>query len=386
MARPGEGVPTLLGMTPTPLDSQLPASLLDQVSFIAQARLRPTVSLRHSRGEPALDALLDLGLAGFLVPMLSRDRGGAALPFSALAEVVRILARDGEDPGMAMLTASHGLCSWYCVARRSPTPLRDSILESLARGQSLITLASTDPAPATGLPPTLRSEGKNGATLSGAKTGVVGAPVAEHFVVIATGETSRERTAMLVRRDEEGVDSRGRLLLPVARTCPVGNLSLQNARAGRDRMIGRRGQASVDIEEPYRAMEETLTAAIGLGLLEAIERRILEICGRFPGNNVDEGLGSLQCGIRTAEILTRATIADAGAALLVDATATARRLGILAHLEARAETVNQLCSILGKPAEKPELRRLMDDLGILHAGRAGRRRGLIHLGRGLRTN
>ncbi len=255
-------------------------SLMEQARELADRVARPTVADRDREGrwDPALFAELagrpELGLAGPLVP---RELGGGGLSATQTCALLEGLGEGSRDPGLVLAFGVHAVLATVPLRAFGSSRQRERYLPRMASGDWLgaVSLSQTHgtalAATVTARPATA---GPGDWVLTGELDLVVGAPVAHHFLVVASHEDGG-RTAFVVDRDTPGllVDDAA----PAAmRTCPWGRLILTGCRVPDDAVLGSVGGAATGTEPLLAALDWVFGSAPWLGLIRALTRDAID--------------------------------------------------------------------------------------------------------------
>jgi alkylation response protein AidB-like acyl-CoA dehydrogenase len=239
------------------------------------------VAAEPATGRPSAEALAELrgsGALGAVIPTEYGGRGGGA---ELANQVVADLAR--RDPSLAIVLFQHlavsaRLTQWGTAAQRA------AVLPELASGRWLAASAWSETGAGANkkrLSTVAAPDGSGGWLLSGVKSFVTGAGIADVYLVLAQTEPadpaaadtetlygSAGQTLFLVPADAPGLSVGTHLDLDGMRTSATGSVRLDGCPVGADAVVGAVG-AAPSVIASVRESGATL-AAVSLGIGEAV--------------------------------------------------------------------------------------------------------------------
>ncbi|MEO8336833.1 MAG: acyl-CoA dehydrogenase family protein [bacterium] len=189
-----------------------PETALSSASQIARDVLTPAAADNDKHGRFSVEAVDALGKAGLLGLLVPADMGGLGLGPRAFADVVATLAE--ADASVAMVFLMHSLAA-ATVASAPRSPALVNILEAMARGEHLSTLAFSEAGSRSHFwAPVSRAEDLNGSgvRLGARKSWVTSAGHAQSYVASAlspTGTTATDSTLYLLLAGSDGLSVAG---------------------------------------------------------------------------------------------------------------------------------------------------------------------------------
>ncbi|MEV0129718.1 acyl-CoA dehydrogenase family protein [Dactylosporangium sp. NPDC050688] len=255
----------------------------------------------HRDGFPA-GFVRQIAATGLPGGMIAARHGGAGLGHAAFGEVNRTVAE--VSPALQSLFTVHGMVS-RAVTRWGDAALRQELLPMLAAGRCVAAFALTEPGAGSDIRriSTSARPTPGGWVLDGRKTWVTFGQVADVFLVFAVAD-GRD-LALVVRRDDPGVEVRAAAPASGFRASRLAELRLTQCAVDRGRLLGRPGTALTHIATDALTLGRLCVAYGAWGLartaLSAALRRSV------TRHQFDGPLHGLQ--------LVRGLLADAGLAV-----------------------------------------------------------------------
>jgi alkylation response protein AidB-like acyl-CoA dehydrogenase len=218
------------------------------------------------------------GVQGLLLPP---SYGGAGYGPAAYVRAMEGLGEGCPDNGLLMALGAHILAVEVPLLQFGEEQQRSRYLPGLASGQLVGANAMSEPgsgSDALALTTTAERDG-GGYRLTGRKSYVTNAPVADVFIVYATVDRAlgfTGVTAFLLERNDPGLSIRTGSEKMGLRTAPWGELELDGCRVSAARRLGAEKQGSA-IFARTMAWERALLPAPWLGAM----RREIDECVRF---------------------------------------------------------------------------------------------------------
>ncbi len=358
-------------------------ALGERVVRLARTSIAPREGL-GTRDEFPWDIWEALGRAGLHGCCVPRDFGGLGQGYQGLSLAGHAMVREGHNLGLAV--------SWLLsqLAVRAflipfGTPLHhERYLPLIAGGSQLPCLAFSEPT--AGAHPkhlsTTALPQVDGYVISGEKTYLTNAPLADIFLVLAvTGKAENRRrfSVFIVPKASPGLSLSPGLDLPFLKPAPHGGIVLSEVRVPAENLLGQRDQAWEDMVLPFRAVEDALMLGPLVGGMEhqlACIGQGLKAQGLEPADSLLESLGRLEALIGTLGLLARE------AASMLDNPRPPSELGALLptgrHLAGEVQAL--VAQILADTGIKdPSLVTMTNDL--VHTGRIAERAARLRLRR-----
>lgn len=215
------------------------------------------------------------------LPMPERY-GGAGLELTSALHILECLGHGCRDNGLLFALGAQMWSVQMPILVFGNDAQRERCLPPLAEGRTIGAHCVTEPeagSDAFSMRTTATADG-SGYVLSGRKTFITSAPLADLFLVVATVDRTKGAsglTAFLVERDTPGLD-----VEPLSdkkmglRTAPMGDVVLQDCRVARDQVLGRVGGGSA-VFGTAMLWERCFILAPALGCM----RRQLEACLQY---------------------------------------------------------------------------------------------------------
>ncbi|WP_078901190.1 acyl-CoA dehydrogenase family protein [Actinacidiphila yeochonensis] len=228
---------------------------------------------RESRWDAGLFAALagDGSGPGLTGPLVPRLLGGSGLSATGTLALLEGLGQGGRDPGLSLAVAVHAVLATAPLLVFGSSGQRERYLPRMASGAWIGALSLLQTQGGASDPTvTARRQAAvpGGRVLDGELDMVAGAPVAHHFLVIATEEDG-SRSAFLVDRATPGLMI-GATTPAAMRTCSWGRLVLDNCPVPPQALLGTAGGAAVEVEPLLAALDWVFLSAPWLGLMRAL--------------------------------------------------------------------------------------------------------------------
>ncbi|PLX82013.1 MAG: acyl-CoA dehydrogenase [Desulfuromonas sp.] len=276
--------------------SQDQTEFKEAVVRFAQKKLVDDLSAREKRGEFFLDGwreCADFGLLGLPVP---EEYGGLGMDALTCLLSLEGLSYGCRDNGLVFAINSH---LWTCVKpilSFGSVAQKERFLPALVRGEMIGGHAMTEPeagSDAFGMRCQARKEGDR-YILNGTKIFITNAPIADLLLVFAVTDPDRSFggiSAFIVEKGFPGFSVGRPLELMGLKTCPIGEVILQDCEVPEENRLGKEG-AGTAIFNAEMEWERGCLFAAHLGAME----RELEACVSYAGERHQFGrpIGSNQ--------------------------------------------------------------------------------------------
>lgn len=360
--------------------------LRDTVREFLKREVEPISSKIDSQDYFPADVFKKMGKMGFLGVTIPEEYGGSALGYEAQAMIE-------EEIGYysASLALSYGAHSNLCLDnlyRNGSEELRENYVPKLSSGEFIGSLALTEPESGSDAlnMKTVSTENGNGFNITGSKTFITNAPVADLFLVYS--RFGDGYNAYCVLSDDKGF-SRGKKFDKMGmRGSPTGEIYFDSLQIPHNRLIGKRGDGKRIILSGLNS-ERVILSFIFIG----VARRALELALKYSTERkqsgkflyefqlIQEKLAYMYTRLRTSRLLAE----DSLGLLKRDPLDSVSAASAILHATESAEYIaREAIQIFGGYGyiKDNEPERLMRDaiLGQIGAGTTEIRKRLVALG------
>jgi isovaleryl-CoA dehydrogenase len=360
--------------------------LRDTVREFLKREVEPISSKIDSQDYFPADVFKKMGKMGFLGVTIPEEYGGSALGYEAQAMIE-------EEIGYysASLALSYGAHSNLCLDnlyRNGSEELRENYVPKLSSGEFIGSLALTEPESGSDAlnMKTVSTENGNGFSITGSKTFITNAPVADLFLVYS--RFGDGYNAYCVLSDDKGF-SRGKKFDKMGmRGSPTGEIYFDSLQIPYNRLIGKRGDGKRIILSGLNS-ERVILSFIFIG----VARRALELALKYSTERkqsgkflyefqlIQEKLAYMYTRLRTSKLLAE----DSLGLLKRDPLDSVSAASAILHATESAEYIaREAIQIFGGYGyiKDNEPERLMRDaiLGQIGAGTTEIRKRLVALG------
>ncbi len=360
--------------------------LRDTVREFLKREVEPISSKIDSQDYFPADVFKKMGKMGFLGVTIPEEYGGSALGYEAQAMIE-------EEIGYysASLALSYGAHSNLCLDnlyRNGSEELRENYVPKLSSGEFIGSLALTEPESGSDAlnMKTVSTENVNGFNITGSKTFITNAPVADLFLVYS--RFGDGYNAYCVLSDDKGF-SRGKKFDKMGmRGSPTGEIYFDSLQIPYNRLIGKRGDGKRIILSGLNS-ERVILSFIFIG----VARRALELALKYSTERkqsgkflyefqlIQEKLAYMYTRLRTSRLLAE----DSLGLLKRDPLDSVSAASAILHATESAEYIaREAIQIFGGYGyiKDNEPERLMRDaiLGQIGAGTTEIRKRLVALG------
>ncbi|MDB5038917.1 MAG: butyryl-CoA dehydrogenase [Bacteriovoracaceae bacterium] len=240
----------------------------------AQSELRPNAAKWDISGEFPFEIVPKLAALGFMGLTIPEKYAGAALDLTSAAIVIEEIAKECGSTALT-LAAHNGLCQRHILDFASEE-IKQKYLPDLAQGKKLGAWALTEPgsgSDASGLK-TRAIADKDGFVLNGSKAFITQGSVGDTYVVLASTNPEKKQkgiTAFLIEKGTPGFKSGKPEDKLGCRSSDTAQLSFENVRVSKDRVIGEVDRGFIDT---LKILDKgrVIIGAMALGLGEAALR------------------------------------------------------------------------------------------------------------------
>jgi hypothetical protein len=278
----------VVDLSPTPADApwigpEHVAVRADVVGFARRELVDPGIREREREGgflREGWDACGRFGIQGLPVP---QDLGGQGADPLTTAVALEALGYACEDGGLVFSINAHLWSSVVPVWKHGTDGQRAKWLPGLCDGSLIGIHAVTEPeAGSDAFSMTTRAEPDGeGWRITGRKTFITNAPVADLFIIFArttegTGPTGI--TAFLVERGARGLEVPGHLDKMGLRTSPMGEIALDGVAVGEGDVLGQVGRGA-HVFQTSMDWERAMIMTAQLGAMQRVTERAIAHAG-----------------------------------------------------------------------------------------------------------
>jgi alkylation response protein AidB-like acyl-CoA dehydrogenase len=259
------------------LTSELTRLREDARSFAAREIVPSVVARDQHRcwDEALFKKLAENGILGALIP---RELGGLGLSALEACLVLEGLGTGSEDAGLALAVGAQGLLGMVPVWKLGTHAQKQKYLRPMASGEWLggVSLLELEGGAAPLNLSTRAVKQGHRWKIHGAKTHVVNAPFAHHFLVTAvtrSGAVPAHVSAFLVDRDAPGLRVSEPTELSGMRTCTFADLTFEDCEVPEGALLGTEGGAFSELLPLWLALDRSCLLAPWLGMIRSITER-----------------------------------------------------------------------------------------------------------------
>jgi len=257
------------------------------------------------------DIWRQLGRENLMGLGIPEEFGGMGADALAIVVAGEALVHNGGNLGMVLSWMIHQILSRFFIMQYGNSIQRQTYLPDLSRGTKTLSMAISEPK--TGAHPKyLQTSARlidGEFHLTGEKTYVTNAPIADLFIVFAITacEAHRKRfSAFLLPRDTPGLFVSDPIELPFLRPSPHGGIVLKDCRLGTEAIIGQTGSAYEEIALPFRQLEDTFMLGPFAGAMQRQIDLLVQCCntqGVTTTEKIEFQLGDLQAMVHSLRIM-----------------------------------------------------------------------------------
>jgi alkylation response protein AidB-like acyl-CoA dehydrogenase len=212
-----------------------------------------------------------LGQHGFLGALVSPEYGGSGSDLMTMYIIKEELCRSAAGVGVSVAICALNHC--HFIARFGTDEQKQKYIPPVSQGKRLASYCITEPnagSDTLGIQTRARREGDY-FVITGTKTFITNAPLADYFIVVArtSGERSvKGATNFILERGMEGV-SIGKPFEKMGMRCsPTGEVFLEEVRVHKSQVLGKEEDGFGDMFTTLNA-ERALAAATATGIAQA---------------------------------------------------------------------------------------------------------------------
>jgi alkylation response protein AidB-like acyl-CoA dehydrogenase len=315
----------------------------------AQRHIASRPELNSQRQFPS-DIWEKMGRENLLGIGIPERFGGQDGDYLSIAAAGMALVEGGNNLGCALSWIIQQIIARFFILGQGSSKQRKTYLPDMAGGKITACLAISEPQ-GGGHPKYLTTKASYNGTnyiISGEKTFLTNAPVADLFIVFAIEGIDGERkrfSAFFVPKGLEGLTLAEPLDLGFLYPCPHGGIILNRCQASENDVLGRSLSAYEDMALPFREVEDAMMMGPLTGGIKALLHHILGLIkdqGIPLREDLDARLGGIVSTINTLEILTY----EASSMLDDDAHHPDLLSLLIFCRRVAAETVEKICELV----------------------------------------
>jgi len=348
------------------ISSQAETAALKQIEEFAEIYIAPNRTTLIAAPHFPTDLWAAFGKSGLSGLAIPTTYGGLGASYVTLSKAAYLLNKVGGVPGVTMVFMSHWLLAKLHIADRASDDMKQELLPAIVRGDKTLAVAISEPG-AGAHPKHLKTkavrDGEN-FILTGEKTFLTNAPLANYFIVLAItqeAEGRKEFSAILVPEENVGLEQTAGVKLDFLHPCPHGGILLKNCAVPAGNLIGVEGQAFEQTSLRMRAVEDAIGASAYVGCLDRLLKDLTEEIDDGASKNIGEIITQLQA--LNVVALHLAVAADAADANFQDLIAL--QLGFRQQSIQCYKALEGLSELSGRQ-QRPETKLLSRDISKLH--------------------
>jgi alkylation response protein AidB-like acyl-CoA dehydrogenase len=322
--------------------------------------------------ELARERFLACAGSGLLCHAVDVEYGGLGDGFHALVEAHAELGLRTRDPGLLLAINAHLWGMVFPLLRFGTEQQKQEWLPGLLGGELIGGHAITEPQAGSDINAlaTTVVAVKGGYRLQGNKRYITNAPLADVLVVYAREEAGASLSALMVKRDDQGVEFRKGTAVRGCATASMGDVVLTDCEIPAERLLGKQGAGAVMIQLALERERAFIFAGM-TGVMHWQLQHVIKYARSRPAGNgyladvqgVTHRIADMQLRLETARLWIRecARLLDGGKRITL-ASAQAKLYASEAFLQSSLGAAH----ILGARGMEGELP------GLVHDAMAGR--------------
>ncbi len=242
--------------------------LQETFSRFCTERIKPRAAEIDEAGQFPHELFMELGEIGLFGLRYPESLGGTALDLTSYCLAISQVARGSLS--LAASTAMQSLMGTHFLYVFGNEDIHERLLKPAIRGEKIGTICITEPNAGSDLSSIATSAAKvdGGYRLSGQKTWITSAPVADFFTVFArTGEAGR-LSIFLVEKDFPGLKIGRAIEKMGCWASPTSEVFLEECFVPRDHRLGEEGEGEQRLRE-ILAEIRIMTGALAIGVARA---------------------------------------------------------------------------------------------------------------------
>lgn len=243
-------------------------ALRDTLARFCDERIRPQAAAIDAAGQFPRELFMELAKLGFFGLRYPESLGGANMDLVSYCLAISEIARGSLS--LAAAAAMQSLMGTHFLYAFGTPDIHQRLLKPAIQGQKIGAICITEPNAGSDLSAiaTVAEKVAGGYRISGQKTWITSAPVADFFTVFARAGANRQLTVFLVERDFPGV-SVGRSIDKIGcRGALTSEVFLENCFVPDDHRLGEEGQGESSLRD-ILAEVRIITGALALGVARA---------------------------------------------------------------------------------------------------------------------
>jgi len=318
-------------------------ALCHTLARFCEERIKPSAARFDEAHEFPHELFRELAGLGFFGMRYPESLGGSGLDFTSYCLAVMEIARGSL--ALAAAAAMQSLMGTHFLHAFGGPGIRKNLLEPAIRGEKIGTICITEPNAGSDLSSiaTAAEKVEGGYRVSGQKTWITMAPMADFFTVFARAGKENRLTIFVVEREFPGVTVGKTIEKAGCRASPTSEVFFENCFVPDDHRLGGEGEGEGHLRQ-ILAEVRIMTGALAVG----VARAALDDAVKYAGERVQFGrpIGRFQAiQMKLAEMgtdLEAATHLVQYAAWLKDAGKPHLREAAMAKLFA-TERANDIC-------------------------------------------
>jgi alkylation response protein AidB-like acyl-CoA dehydrogenase len=282
-------------------------NLISQIRDFALACIASRPDLHQQKDFPP-DLWQEMAARDLLGIIIPQEYGGRGCSYATLAACATAMAESGGNQGVVMTWMGHNLNAALHLRGFGTPDQRQHWLPRIARGESSLTVAVSEPG-AGAHPKHLKTsavrEGDD-FILNGEKSYLTNGPLANVFLVLAVTDETQGRksfSALLVPRDTPGFVQTPGIEIDFLHPSPHCGIRLEDCRVPASNMVGEEGTAFEAISLTMRAVEDALSTASTVGAVRHLLNQLAKAAD--PENSPREAVMALGSLSDQADLLAR---------------------------------------------------------------------------------
>lgn len=220
----------------------------------AEAELGPIAEEIDEQERFPMEVYRKAGALGFIGSVIPEEYGGGGADLLTNGIIKEEMCRVAAGFGMSMNICTNNFC--YFIAKYGTEEQKRRYISPVISGEALGSWCLTEPeagSDALAITTNYRQDG-DGFVISGSKTFITNAPIAQYFIVVARRHGSRGArgaTLFILERGMKGLSTGPPLKKLGMRCSPTGQVFLEEVKAGPEHVLG-------EVEKGFQTMFETL--------------------------------------------------------------------------------------------------------------------------------
>ncbi|MHC4064344.1 MAG: acyl-CoA dehydrogenase family protein [Planctomycetota bacterium] len=248
--------------------SQEQRAFLETLSRFCDERIRPRAAALDEAAEFPRDLFMELADLGFFGLRYPESLGGADVDFVTYCLAIGEIARGSLS--LAAVAAMQSLMGTHFLYACGDEGIHERLLKPAIRGEKIGAICITEPNAGSDLSAITTSAEKvdGGYRLTGQKTWITSAPVADFFTVFARSGSENRLTVFLVERDFPGVIIGRAIEKMGCRASLTSEVFFEKCLVPDDHRLGKEGEGESSLREILGEIR-VMTGALAVGVARA---------------------------------------------------------------------------------------------------------------------